>query len=147
MGFAERLKEARIAAGLNQKELGAMIGVTGNAISNYENGTSSPNDKILLKLFDALGVEPNYLFQDSFAKEKAPELQGLTTDHLELIKLFDASDAAGRDLLLQFARYTARVNTPVPALTDEERVHAALHRRMLLDSRKDTPADREKLSI
>ena len=147
MGFAERLKEARIAAGLNQKELGALIGVTGNAVSNYENGTSSPNDKILLKIFDALNVDPNFLFQDSFAKEKAPAEQGLSSEQVELLKLFDASDADGRDLLLQFARYTARSNNRAHELTDEERVRAALHRHMLLDSRKENPADREKLSI
>ena len=76
MGFGDRLKEARIAAGLNQKQLGSLIGVTGNSISNYENGTSSPNDAILLKMFDALNVEPNFLFQDSFAlEEKAPASQ------------------------------------------------------------------------
>lgn len=77
MGFSERLKEARTAKNLKQGELGALIGVTGNAISNYENGTSSPNDRVLLKLFDVLEVEPNFLFQDSFTPKtkKAPAMQ------------------------------------------------------------------------
>lgn len=77
MSFSERLKEARIAKNLKQSELGALVGVTGNAISNYENGTSSPNDRVLLKLFDVLEVEPNYLFQDSYTpeKKKAPAMQ------------------------------------------------------------------------
>ena len=147
MSFAERLKEARAAAGLNQKELGAMIGVTGNAVSNYENGTSSPNDKILLKIFDALNVDPNFLFQDSFAKEKAPAEQGLTSEQIELLRLFDASDADGRDLLLRLARYTAKANTLSHPVTDEDRLNAALYRHMLLDSQKEAPADQVKKSI
>ena len=90
MSFADRLKEARVSAALSQKELGDIVGVTGNAISNYEKGTSSPNDKTLLRLFDALNVEPNFLFQDSFAKEKAPaSMQELSKEHLILIQHFD----------------------------------------------------------
>lgn len=77
MSFSDRLKEARTAKNLKQGELGALIGVTGNAISNYENGTSSPNDRVLLKLFDVLEVEPNFLFQDSFTPKtkKSPAMQ------------------------------------------------------------------------
>lgn len=77
MSFGTRLKDARLAANLKQNELGALIGVTGNAISNYEKGTSSPNDHVLLKIFDVLNVEPNYLFQDSFTPkiEKAPAVK------------------------------------------------------------------------
>lgn len=77
MSFSDRLKEARTAKNLKQGELGALIGVTGNAISNYENGTSSPNDRVLLKLFDVLEVEPNFLFQDSFTPKtkKAPAVK------------------------------------------------------------------------
>ena len=82
MSFGSRLKEARNKAGLNQAELGERIGVTGNSVSNYEKGTSSPNDHVLLKIFDALGVEPNYLFQDSFTvqNKKAPENRELATN-------------------------------------------------------------------
>lgn len=77
MRFSDRLKEARAAKNLKQSELGALVGVTGNAISNYEKGASSPNDSVLLKLFDVLEVEPNYLFQDSFTPKnsKSPALQ------------------------------------------------------------------------
>lgn len=144
MSFAERLKEARAAAGLNQKELGAMIGVTGNAVSNYENGTSSPNDKILLKIFDALNVEPNYLFQDSFAKEKAPAEQGLSPDQIELLKLFDASDADGRDLLLQVALYTASRNNLLPLEEDEFDVNESAFVRMQQRSQQESRASQAK---
>ncbi len=64
MGIGRRLKEAREKAGLTQEELGKMIGVTGSSITNYEKETSHPKEPIMYALIDALGVEPNFLFQD-----------------------------------------------------------------------------------
>lgn len=68
MAFGDRLKEAREFAGYSRGDLANKLGVTKSAISNYENGVSSPKEDILLKIFDVLNVEPNYLFQDSFTK-------------------------------------------------------------------------------
>ena len=70
MNFGMRLKRAREDRVLTQKQLGRMVGVSGTAIGNYENGVSSPKEEIMLRLFDALGVSPNYLFQDSFSVPK-----------------------------------------------------------------------------
>lgn len=64
MGIGNRIKEARDKKGLTQAELGILIGVTGSAITNYENGTSHPKEPILYKLIDALDVDANFLFQD-----------------------------------------------------------------------------------
>lgn len=73
MSFQTRLKERREALGLKQSELGAMLGVHGNAISNYETGFSSPKADILYKMFDALKCDANYLFQDEMKEiKKAP---------------------------------------------------------------------------
>ena len=134
MSFADRLKEARVSAALSQKELGDMVGVTGNAISNYEKGTSSPNDKTLLRLFNALNVEPNFLFQDSFAKEKAPAMQELSKEHLILIQHFDQASPQGKELILAFAEFAAAANRASADLSPEEVARAALRREMLKDS-------------
>lgn len=64
MGIGYRIKEARESLGLTQAELGAKIGVTGSAITNYENNVSHPKEPILYKLLEVLKVDPNYLFQD-----------------------------------------------------------------------------------
>lgn len=64
MGIGRRLKEAREKAGLTQEELGKLIGVTGSAITNYEKETSHPKEPVMYALFEALNVDPNYLFQD-----------------------------------------------------------------------------------
>jgi len=68
MGFSNRLKEAREQKGLSRDDLAKRLGVTNSAISNYENGISSPKEEVLLKIFDILEVEPNFLFQDDFSK-------------------------------------------------------------------------------
>lgn len=74
MAFKDRLKEARIAKNIKQKELADMIGgITGNTISNYENGVSSPSVEIMQKMFDALKVTPNYMFQDDVDIQKIIE--------------------------------------------------------------------------
>ena len=66
MSFSERLKQAREMAGLTQLELAKRLNITKSSICNYENGVSSPKEEIMLRIFDALNVTPNFLFQDSF---------------------------------------------------------------------------------
>ncbi len=64
MGIGKRIKEARERLGLTQNELGALVGITGSAITNYEKETSHPKETIMYKLIEALEVDANYLFQD-----------------------------------------------------------------------------------
>ena len=59
--FPERIKELRIEKELSINELGKQIGVSGAAVSRWENGTRIPNlDSIyaLAKFFD---VSADYL--------------------------------------------------------------------------------------
>lgn len=74
MSFAVRLKQARENANLTQQELANALGVTKSAIGNYENGVSSPKCDVLLKIFDVLHVEPNFLYQDSFSATERDDL-------------------------------------------------------------------------
>lgn len=66
MSFGYRLRARREAMGMSRAELAVAVGVTTSAIGNYETGISSPKEGILLKLFDCLDTDPNYLYQDSF---------------------------------------------------------------------------------
>lgn len=101
MGFADRLKTARLAAGLSQKQLGKLLGVTGNAVSNYENGISSPNENVLLSIFDILNVEPNFLFQDCFSKNTSNSY--LAKDEINLISNYRSVSSSDRQLLQSIA--------------------------------------------
>ena len=75
MSFASRLKQAREQAGLTQQAFADKLGVTKNSISNYENGVSSPKWDILLKIFDVLHVDPNFLYQDNFSPIEVASLR------------------------------------------------------------------------
>lgn len=90
MAFGDRLKEAREAAGLTRPQLAEKLGITKSAISNYENGVSSPKEDVMLKIFNALDVEPNFLFQDSFVK------LDITQDEADIINTYRKLDERGK---------------------------------------------------
>lgn len=57
-----RLKKARVEAGLSQSELAAMVGVSRNTISSIETGQFNPTAKLALILCIALDKK----FEDLF---------------------------------------------------------------------------------
>lgn len=67
MSFGEQLRRRREELGISRAELADRLGITRSAVGNYETGVSTPKEDILLQLFNALQVEPNYLYRDSFA--------------------------------------------------------------------------------
>ncbi len=69
MGIGKRIKEARNKLGYTQEQLAELVGVKKSAIANYENDISSPREEILIKLFAALKVDANYLFQDDLSPQ------------------------------------------------------------------------------
>lgn len=117
MAFGDRLREAREAAGLSRPELAKKLGVTKSAISNYENGVSSPKEDVMLKIFNALAVEPNYLFQDSFMKAD------ITQQEFEIINKYRFLDFRGKNAVLytleKEAEYIKKAR-PLNEQTDDE---------------------------
>lgn len=99
MSFGSRLRERRETLKLKQSELGAMLGVTGSAIGNYENGVSSPKADILYKVFDVLQCDANYLFQDEMCDKNS------ATDKADeaLLSLFHELNEEGQEKLLDYA--------------------------------------------
>lgn len=62
MSFGERLRTARKAKQLTQKELAALINAAHNSISNWENNQNMPDPDTIQNLCWALDVQPNYFF-------------------------------------------------------------------------------------
>lgn len=62
MSFGSNLKRARIAKGLTQKELAAMIDARHNSVSNWENDQNKPDPDTIEILCGVLEITPNYLF-------------------------------------------------------------------------------------
>ena len=48
MSFGEQMRLRREALALSRAQLAARLGVSPSAISNYENGLSSPKEDVLL---------------------------------------------------------------------------------------------------
>lgn len=59
--FHEKLKELRIERGLTQKQVAESIGLTKNALGNYETGIREPSLDLLRKLCDLFDVSADYL--------------------------------------------------------------------------------------
>lgn len=59
--FAERLKGLREEAGLTQKELAEIVGVTRPTMTNYENGDRYPKREILESIMDYFNVDQAYI--------------------------------------------------------------------------------------
>ena len=141
----ERINTIRKDKGITIEELSEKSGVPVSTLKKICAGiTTNPNIETVKAIVKALECKLDDL---DAPKEKAPVEQGLSPDQIELLRLFDASDADGRDLLLHLARYTAKANTLSHPVTDEDRLNAALYRHMLLDSQKEAPASQAKKSI
>lgn len=80
MSFCERLRERRENLKITRQEMAKLIGVVPSAVANYENGVSHPKVEILYKIFEVLGVDANYLYQDE-CKTTAKQTKEYLTPH------------------------------------------------------------------
>ena len=99
MSIGQRIRERREELGLSHAELARRLGVTQSTVGNYEAGISSPNGENLLRLFDCLETEPNYLFQDSYRGGK----KVLSGPERALLERYRRLSPAGRRTLQSVA--------------------------------------------
>ena len=126
MGIGKRIKEARNALNMTQEELAKKLGVTKGAIANYENETSHPKEPIMYKLFEALNVDANYLFQDVV---NIPQRNNnVTISEYAFIEKYRSLDPAGQkhvDTVLQWevdhSSLLSEKNTKIQNLTNRLR--------------------------
>ena len=87
MDMGTRIKEARLAKGMTQEELGKLVGVQKSAIAKYENGrVINIKRSTLQKISSALNMSPtNLLFEES--PKEAANL------HVKIITDFELMDA------------------------------------------------------
>ena len=125
MGIGMRLKEAREAKKLTQKDLGELVGVTGSAITNYEAEKSHPKEQILYKLIEVLEVDANFLFQDCVPL-RSISISPTEETHIKKYRVLDNHGQKTVDLVLdsEYDRCTQRavpVPSPVPSQDSELR--------------------------
>lgn len=67
--LGQRIREARIANGFSQEDLGDALSLTRSSVSLWEKGLSAPEQANLQTLADVLKVTPDYLL---YGKGKPP---------------------------------------------------------------------------
>ncbi len=78
-GFGNRLKEIRQERGYTQKQLANLLGVTEQAISKYERGSSYPDVVMLNGISEVLDCSLDYLFQHEPGKRNLPNQASIDT--------------------------------------------------------------------
>jgi Zn-dependent peptidase ImmA (M78 family)/transcriptional regulator with XRE-family HTH domain len=77
--IADRIRQARLAAGLTLVALGEEVGVSHTAIQKYEKGLLTPSSSQLLKLAKACGIRTEYFFRTHSIELLQPEFRKLST--------------------------------------------------------------------
>lgn len=96
MLIGKRLKELRLAKGLNQKELGELVNVTKVSICCYENEKRTPNLETFKDLIKVFNVSADYLLgndmQVKVVKEKEePYLTTIAKEDLDILNEIKAN--------------------------------------------------------
>jgi len=102
MEIGQKIKEARIAKGLTQEELGNIVGVQKSAIAKYESGrVVNIKRSMLRKLADALGIRPSELIFESNPVETAELHARILLDHalMDMIEEFLNLDKNNQEIV------------------------------------------------
>lgn len=73
MTIGERIKSARIGAGLSQRDLAREMALSAMAISKYENGEVTPRSGLLIQMSEILGVNVDYFFRSISVNLSEPQ--------------------------------------------------------------------------
>lgn len=81
----DRIQELRLSCGWSQVTLAKKMGVSKQAVSNWENDNIQPSIEMLVRLADVFGVTTDYLL----GRERIPRLDtsGLSSDAVAHISL------------------------------------------------------------
>ena len=116
MSFGEQLRKRREELGMTRPELAERLGITKSAVGNYETGVSAPKEEVLLRLFDALQVDPNYLYRDSF---RFSDTTVLSEEEQRLVSQYRNLSLTGRQtvrmLMTALGAYQKELEGQLPA--------------------------------
>ena len=98
MELGQKIKEARIAKGLTQQELGDIVGVQKSAIAKYENGrVVNIKRSTMQKIASALEIRPSELIFDESPTEAADFHVRILTDFELMDALKDYYDLSSKN--------------------------------------------------
>lgn len=94
MSFCNRLREARKGSGMTQSQMADALGIAKSTLSGYENGTSEPSINMIGEIIKLLGVDANYLWQDS-----ADFTVSVSFDEMKLIENYRSLDDHSKSIV------------------------------------------------
>ena len=102
MNFADRLKELRTMKGVYQEDIANYLGVTRQAVSQYERGEREPDLETLEKLADYFNVDMNYILgKDNrstyFIDPEVAEIANFIHQNPEYKTMFEGSKKLKKD--------------------------------------------------
>lgn len=68
MKIHENIRKLRLQKHFSQEELGVRLGISGQAVSKWEQGLTSPDISLLLPLAECFGVTIDSLFGDALSR-------------------------------------------------------------------------------
>jgi transcriptional regulator with XRE-family HTH domain len=107
--FADRLREARVAAGLTQEQLGFVLGVTKSSVSAWENGRETPSFRVLPQLRIALKQSLDELICGIPSSSRATNVRDESGSQYDADETtLAARDSKERALLLRYRALPAK---------------------------------------
>ena len=102
----ENLKNLRLMRGLSQKELGAQLNKSPNAISNWQKGMTSPDVDLLETICRVLKVTPNQLY----GWDKCEELDTFLAQEAEILAEIDSLTKKRNEIDKRLQEYAVRLS-------------------------------------
>lgn len=91
MSLGERIRKARLAAGLTQQQLGDAIGVNKSTIAGYERGGREPDALKIIGIAKALNVTGDYLLNiEDDMQSRQQVVDSLSKEAIEYAIDFDS---------------------------------------------------------
>ena len=103
--IASNIRRARIASNMTQAEAADRLGITAQAISNFERGINGIENSLLLRMCEIYNTSmSNILGEEYEQKESSPGEPELTEGEQMLIDLFRQVPEDKKQLVLQMIR-------------------------------------------
>lgn len=103
--IANNIKRARIAANMTQSEAADKLGITAQAVSNFERGVNGVENSLLIRMCEIYNTNLSHILGDEYElKENSPAEPQLSEGEQALINLFRQVPADQQDLVLQMIR-------------------------------------------
>jgi transcriptional regulator with XRE-family HTH domain len=109
--IGRKIKELRVARGMNMSELARRVGVTPPSVHNWQKGVARPSPDKLASLAKALGVSEEFLRDDRQASSPIPD--SATLSRIGQVTFDDVTKAAEKTV--EVAREFAKIRGSLQA--------------------------------